>query len=191
MSEEARAPGREAAGDAGTGGGQGRRGGGFVEADRPAVRRMDESIVHMTEIVMPNDTNPHGSVSGGRVLHLVDIAAAVSAMRHARRKVVTAAIDEVVFHAPVPLGHVLLLTAQVTCVGRTSMEVKVEVEGENPLTGERRHTTTAHVVFVALDDEGRPAEVPALETTSDEERALVERALERRERRLARHRKAE
>lgn len=147
---------------------------------------MSDSVVEMTEIVMPNDTNPHGTVSGGRVLHLTDMAGAVSAMRHARNKVVTAAIDEVTFHAPVPLGHVLLLRARVTCVGETSMEVKVVVEGENPLTGERRHTTTAHLVFVALDAEGRPAPVPSLVPESEEERALMERGLERRRARLAR-----
>lgn len=155
------------------------------ESDRP-MRRMCDAKVRMTEIVMPNDTNPHGTVSGGRVLHLIDIAAAVAATRHARRHVVTVAFDEVVFLAPVPLGHILLLDSQVTYVGRTSMEVKVEVRGENPLTGERRDTTTAHVTFVGLDDAGRPATVPGLTAETEAERALMDRARRRRERRLAR-----
>lgn len=158
------------------------------EAEPPgAVRPMREAHVRMTEIVMPNDTNPHGSVSGGRVMHLIDIAAAVAAMRHARRPVVTVSFDDVVFHAPVPLGHILLLDSQVTFVGRTSIEVKVVVRGENPLSGERRHTTTAYVTFVAIDDAGRPAVVPGLLAETDEERATVERARLRREARLSRH----
>jgi len=159
-----------------------------LEPDPPRPGRpMKDTRVRMTEIVMPNDTNPHGSVSGGRVMHLIDIAGAVAAMRHARRPVVTVSFDDVVFLAPVPVGHILLLDSQVTFVGKTSIEVKVLVRGENPLTGDRRHTTTAYVTFVALDDAGRPAIVPELLPESDEERATLERARERREARLARH----
>ena len=153
---------------------------------RSAARPMSASRVHMTEIVMPNDTNPHGSVSGGRVMHLVDICAAVAAMRHARRHVVTASFDDVSFLAPIPVGHILLLDAQVTFAGRTSMEVKVMVHGENPLTGERRHTTTAYLTFVALDEARRPAPIPELVAETDEERGMMERACRRREARLAR-----
>ena len=145
---------------------------------------MKESFASMSQIVMPNDTNPHGTLSGGRLMHWVDSAGAMSAMRHARRPVVTVAIDDVVFRAPVPEGFIVVLTAQVTCVGTTSMEVKVEVVGENPVTGETCHTTTAHLVFVAVDDHGRPAAVPALEPETDAEKALHERAKERRARRL-------
>lgn len=152
---------------------------------------MAASLVRMAEIVMPNDTNPHGTVSGGRVMQLIDIAAAMAAMRHSRSKVVTAAIDEIIFHAPVPVGHVLHLTAQVTCVGRTSMEVKVKVNGENPLTGQHCHTTTAYLVFVAVDDDGRPREVPAVAPGNDEEAALQARAEQRRQRRLSRRDRGE
>ncbi len=133
---------------------------------------------------MPNDTNPHGTLSGGRLMHWIDIAGAMSAMRHARCKVVTVAMDDVVFRAPVPVGFVAHLNAQVTCVGRTSMEVKVEVCGENPITGDTCHTTTAHLVFVAVDDNGRPADVPAVEAETDEEKALMDRAVRRRAFRL-------
>lgn len=157
-----------------------------TEPRRP-TRPMREGRVSMTEIVMPNDTNPHGSVSGGRVMHLIDIAAAVAATRHARRPVVTISIDDVVFHAPVPLGHILLLDSQVTFVGRTSIEVRVVVRGENPLSGYQRHTTAAYVTFVALDDAGRPTMVPELVAETDEERATIERARERRAERLSRH----
>lgn len=152
-------------------------------SDPVPSRPMAASVVDMSEIVMPNDTNPHGTLSGGRLMHWVDIAGAMAAMRHARRRVVTVAIDDVVFHAPVPEGFIVLLRAVVTCVGRTSMEVKVEVRAENPVTGESCHTTTAHLIFVAIDD-GQPTTVPAIVAETDEEKALHERALERRVERL-------
>lgn len=150
------------------------------------TRPMTDGRAHMTQIVMPNDANPHGSVSGGRVLHLIDICAAVAALRHARRPVVTASFDDVAFLAPVPVGHVLLLDAQVTGVGRSSIEVRVVVRGENPITGDLRHTTTAYVTFVALDDAGRPARVPGLSAATDEDRATMERSRRRRAARLDR-----
>lgn len=149
---------------------------------RTNTRPMRHSFVGMSELVMPNDTNPHGTLSGGRLMHWVDIAGAMSAMRHARRRVVTVAIDEVTFHAPIPEGFMVMLEAVVTCVGRTSMQVRVEVQGENPITAEVSHTTTAHLVFVALDD-GEPTEVPGLLRESPEEEALHQRAVERRMRR--------
>jgi len=150
------------------------------------ARPMTCGRANMTQIVMPNDANPHGSVSGGRVLHLIDVCAAVAALRHARRPVVTASFDDVAFLAPVPMGHVLLLDAQVTGVGDTSIEVRVIVRGENPITGDRRHTTTAYATFVALDDAGRPSRVPGLLAETDEERASMDRSRRRREARLDR-----
>jgi acyl-CoA hydrolase len=150
---------------------------------RKAPRPMHYSFVEMSEIVMPNDTNPHGTLSGGRLMHWVDIAAAMSAMRHARQRVVTVAIDEVAFHEAIPQGHMVLLEAIVTSVGRTSMEVRVVVHGENPVTGDVVHTTTARLVFVALED-GVPVEVPGVIPESPEEEALHERAKERRKHRL-------
>lgn len=149
----------------------------------PAPRPMHNSFVEMAELVMPNDTNPHGSLSGGRLMHWIDLAGAMAAMRHARRRVVTVAIDDVAFLAPIPEGYMVLLEAIVTCVGRTSMEVRVEVHGENPVSGEVSHTTTAHLVFVALD-QGEPVQVPGVLPESPEEEALHQRALERRARRL-------
>lgn len=149
-----------------------------------APRPMRESLVEMTELVLPNDTNSHGTLFGGRLMHLVDIAGAMAAMRHARKRVVTVAIDEVVFHQPIPLSSMVLLEAIVTCVGNTSMEVKVTVHGEDPVSGDVFHTTTAHLVFVALE-EGKPTAVPAVVPETDEEKALHERALARRARRLA------
>lgn len=150
------------------------------------AKPMAAARASMTQIVMPNDANPHGSVSGGRVLHLIDICAAVAALRHARRPVVTASFDDVAFLAPVPMGHVILLDAQVTGVGETSIEVRVIVRGENPITGDLRHTTTAYVTFVALDDAGRPSPVPGLSAATDDERASMERSRQRRQARLDR-----
>lgn len=153
-----------------------------MDEKRIPARPMRDSVVGMSQLVMPNDTNPHGTLSGGRLMHWVDIAGAMSAMRHARRRVVTVAIDEVTFHAPIPAGFMVLLEAVVVCVGRTSMEVRVEVHGENPVTGDVSHTTTAHLVFVALDA-GEPTEVPGLLPGSPEEEALHQRAVKRRRRR--------
>jgi len=147
-------------------------------------RPMRESFVEMTELVLPNDTNSHGTLFGGRLMHLIDIAGAMAAMRHARKRVVTVAIDDVVFHKPIPLSSMVLLEAIVTCVGRTSMEVRVIVHGEDPVGGDVFHTTTAHLVFVAIEN-GKPTEVPAVVPETDEENALHERALTRRARRLA------
>lgn len=147
---------------------------------------MSSSRIAMAEIVMPNDANPHGTLSGGRLMYWIDIAGAMAAMRHCSGKVVTVAFDEVVFHAPIEVGFMIHLEALVTCTGRTSMEVKVVARGENPTTGECFETTTAHVVFVAIDDEGRPREVPAVEAETDEEKALMERGRSRRQERLER-----
>lgn len=148
------------------------------------ARSMSSSRIVMAEIVMPNDANPHGTLSGGRLMHWIDIAGAMAAMRHCRGKVVTVAFDEVVFHAPVPVGFMVHLEALVTCTGRTSMEVKVVAQGEDPTSGDSFETTTAHVVFVAIDDEGRPRQAPPVEAETAEERALMDRGRARRRRRL-------
>jgi len=140
----------------------------------------------MTEIVLPNDTNPLGNIMGGRVVHLIDVAAAVAAGRHSRRPCVTAAIDEIVFHAPVPMGSVLVIRASVNLAGRTSMEVGVRVESEDRRTGERRHCASAYLTFVALGDDGLPTEVPPLVARTREEKRRMEEARRRREERLAR-----
>jgi acyl-CoA hydrolase len=126
----------------------------------------------MTELVLPGDTNPLGNIFGGRVMAWIDIAASVAAIRHCHGPVVTASIDDLHFLAPVKLAHIVTLLASVNFVHRTSMEVGVRVEGEDPKTGERRHTASAYVTVVALDDYGRPREVPGLvcETAEEKER---------------------
>ena len=150
-----------------------------------------ESRVEMAEHVLPNDTNPHGTIFGGRVMALVDLAATIAASRHSRRAVVTAAIDELIFLHPVKLGHIVLLEAQVNEAFSSSMEIGVNVFSENPVTGERRKTTTAYATFVALDDLGRPASVPPLLPETPEEEKRQRDARERRDDRIARRKKAQ
>lgn len=144
------------------------------------------SLVVMTEHVLPNDTNPHGTIFGGRVMALIDIAASVCAMRHCRKPVVTASIDELVFENPIKQGHVVILEAIVNEAFTSSMEIGVNVFSENPLTGEKRRTSTAYTTFVALDDLGRPARVPPLAPETQDEKARQLAARERKAHRLER-----
>jgi acyl-CoA hydrolase len=140
----------------------------------------------MTEIVLPEDTNPRGSVFGGRVLALVDKCAAVVAMRHARSEVVTASVDSVDFLSGVHTGDILLLTGRLNAAFGSSMEIEVAVHAEDPLSGTRRLTTQALVTMVALGPDQKPAEIPSLEPTTDDERARGDAAAVRRRDRLAR-----
>lgn len=160
------------------------------EASKPG-RRVSDSATYMTELVLPQHANVHGSVLGGTVMHWIDLAAAVVANRHCRKPVVTAAIDEMSFLAPILIGELALLHARITLVDRSSMEIRVDVEAENPLSGDRRHTSTAYVTFVAIDPATRrPAPVPVLILESDEDRAEHARAKERRRLRLERRERA-
>ena len=145
----------------------------------------------MTQLVLPHEANVHGSVLGGTVMHWIDLAAAVTANRHSRRPVVTAAIDEMSFQAAILVGQLALIHARITLVDHSSMEVRVEVESEDLLSGERRHTSTAYVTFVALDPvTRRPVSVAPLILETDEERAEHARAMERRRQRLERRKQA-
>ena len=155
-----------------------------------ARRAVSESKVEMTELVLPNDTNPLGNCMGGRVMHLMDIAAAIAARRHTRTTCVTAAVDEIAFHAPVPMGSVLVLMASVNLACRTSMEVGVRVETEDRATGRRDHCASAYLTFVALDAERKPTPVPPLVARTAEEKRRMKAAEERRARRLARRGRA-
>ncbi len=151
---------------------------------------MADSATEMTQIVLPQHGNVHGAVLGGTVMHWVDLAAAIVANRHSRRPVVTAAFDEMSFLAPIMVGQVALIHARLTLVDRSSMEIRVDVESEDVLTGERRRTGTAFVTFVALDPvTKRPTPVPPLALDTDDERREHALALERRRQRLE-HRKA-
>ena len=150
-------------------------------------RRVADSATEMTQLVLPQHANVHGTLLGGTVMHWVDLAAAIVANRHSRRPVVTAAFDEMAFLAPIQVGQVALIHARMTLVDRSSMEIRVDVASEDVLTGEQRRTGTAFVTFVALDPvTRRPTAVPPLVLETDEERAEHARALERRRDRLAR-----
>ena len=140
----------------------------------------------MTEIVLPAQTNPLGKLLGGQVMHLVDMVAALAAHRHSNCYVVTASVDYIDFRNPINLGEIVTLRSQVNRVFRTSMEVGVEVYSENVMLGEKKHTTTAYVTFVAIDEKTRcPKPVaPLIVKTAEEKRRFAE-AAKRREVRLA------
>ena len=150
---------------------------------------MSSTQVTMMEIVMPNEANSMGNVFGGRVMSLIDIAGAMSALRLCRMPVVTASVDRIDFRAPIRVGEFIILHANVNYTGRTSLEVGVKVIGEHPLTGERTHTSTAYLTYVALDPEGKPAPIPQVVPETEEEQAWHAAAQERRARRLAQTKK--
>jgi uncharacterized protein (TIGR00369 family) len=143
-----------------------------------------ETSVTMAQVMMPQDANPAGNVHGGAIMKLIDTAAGVVASRHARSNVVTASVDRLNFHSPVLVGDLLFLKASLNLAGKTSMEVGVRVEAENPVTGVVRHTSSAYLTYVALDGSGKPREVPALVVESADEKRRNAEALARRARRL-------
>src|SRR5262249_2263667 len=155
------------------------------ESDLKA-KPVSASRSEMTEVVLPAETNPLGKLLGGHVMHLVDVVAAMAASRHANSYVVTASVDYIDFRNSINIGELVILEAQVNRVFNTSMEVGVEVFSENTLTGERLHTTSAYVTFVALDElTRRPKRVCPLVLRTREEKHRWKEAGERREVRLA------
>jgi len=144
-----------------------------------------ESISEYAELALPNDANGLGNLLGGKVMHLVDLAAAISAMRHARRPVVTAAVDSLQFLHPVHISDMIILRSSVNRVFRSSMEVGVKVETENLLTGTRVHTCSAYLTFVALDENRKATPIPAVIPETEAEKRRYREAGERRENRLA------
>ena len=144
-----------------------------------------ESASEYSELALPNDANGLGHVLGGKVMHLVDLAGAMAAMRHARRPVVTASVDHMSFLYPVRISQLIILRSSVNRVFRTSMEVGVKVQVEDLLSGERRHTSSAYLTFVALDGQGKPIEIPPVIPETPDEIRRYQQAGERREYRLA------
>jgi acyl-CoA hydrolase len=143
-----------------------------------------DSISEYSELALPNDANGLGAVLGGKVMHLVDLAAAMAGMRHARMPVVTASVDSFQFLHPVRIGELLVLRSSVNRVFRTSMEIGVYVTKENLMTGERLHTCSAYLTFVALNKEGKATAVPQVIPETEEEKRRYREAGERREYRL-------
>ncbi|MFA9428885.1 acyl-CoA thioesterase [Egicoccus sp. AB-alg2] len=146
-----------------------------------APRPVSASRVRLARVMSVMDANNLGNVHGGVVMREVDNAAGIAAARHAGHAAVTAGIDELSFKAPVHVGDLLIVEASVNAVGRTSMEVGVRVEAEDWRGGERRHTTSAYLVFVAIDDDGKPMEIPPLLTETDDERRREAQAQIRRQ----------
>jgi uncharacterized protein (TIGR00369 family) len=142
------------------------------------------SRVTLSQLMHLEHANLLGNVHGGWIMKLVDEAGALACMRHAQKKVVTVAIDSMTFRQPIRIGDLIILNAEVTYTGRTSMEVEVQVSAENPITGRRIPTNTAYLVYVALDNEGNPTAVPPLQTETDDEKRRAEEARERQQRRL-------
>src|SRR5215207_3402795 len=142
----------------------------------PDSRPMSYSKAELTQLVMPSMQNVLGDLFGGHLMAMVDQAAAVAAIRHAGGPAVTASIDRVDFRERIPVGALVTCAAQVDFVGNSSMDISVEVYAEKVSTGERRHTHTAHVVFVAIDEHGKPKRVPRLVPETDEEQGRLERA---------------
>jgi uncharacterized protein (TIGR00369 family) len=142
----------------------------------------------MSRTMLPSDANPYGNVHGGEIIKLIDECAGAAATRHARSRVVTARIDELSFLAPVYVGHLVTAAASVNHVGRTSMEVGVRVEAEDMLTGKGVHVASAYLVFVSIDERGRPVPIPQLLAETQDERRRMKAAEDRRALRLKRPR---
>jgi acyl-CoA hydrolase len=152
----------------------------------PNARPARESRAETAELLLPSDTNVHGTAFGGKVVQRMDLCSSMAAGRHCRQPVVTVSIDDLHFHAPIRLGDYALLSARVTAAFRTSMEVECTVTAESSTTGERRLCTSAYLTFVALDARSRPLDVPPLVLETDEERRVFEEAKARRTARLER-----
>ncbi len=152
-------------------------------------KRPSESAVIISRLMNPSDANPLGIVHGGEILKMVDEAGGLAAMRHARSPVVTVRLDSMTFLEPIYVGDLVIVKAMVNWVGRTSMEVGIRVEAENPVTGQRTHTNSAYAVYVALDEQGRPKPVPPLIVETEEEKRRWREAEERQKIRLAQRKK--
>ncbi|MEO8446076.1 MAG: acyl-CoA thioesterase [bacterium] len=150
------------------------------------AKTVKASQIEMIELVLPNDTNILGNLLGGRLMHWIDISAALAASRHCNTVAVTAAVDDLNFHHPIYLGNIVRLKASVNRAFNTSMEVGVRVEVEDIKTGFMKHTNTAYLTFVSIDTETRkPMPVPEVIPENDEEKRRMEQALLRRNQRLS------
>ncbi len=143
-----------------------------------------ESAVSMIELVLPNDTNTLSNLMGGRLMHWMDIVSAIAAQKHSNRIVVTASVDNISFKHPIRLGNVVTLRAKVTRAFSTSMEVRIDVDAEEIPTNTKTESNSAFFTFVAVDQQGQPVEIPEIDPETDEEKALYEGALRRRQLRL-------
>lgn len=142
-------------------------------------RSPSETVVVMTELVLPMQTNLLNNLLGGQLMHFMDIAGALSCKRHSGCEVVTVAVDKIEFTKPVKLGEIIMITSKLIWVGRTSMKVKITVRAENPKTHASTMTNTAYFTFVALDDDGKPTPIPPLLPETEEEKSDFAREQQR------------
>lgn len=147
-------------------------------------KKVSESYVTMTELVLPNDTNTLNNLMGGRLMHWMDIVSAIAAQKHSNRIVVTASVDNVSFGEPIQLGNVVTLKAQVTRAFNSSMEVRIEVEAEDIPSGKKFESNSAYFTFVAVDQSGRPIDVPEAIPETEQDKEYYDGALRRRQLRL-------
>ncbi len=150
----------------------------------PSSKPVSNSTCKMTEIVLPNDTNSLGSMMGGRLLHLMDKCAAISAQRHSNRVCVTAAVDNVEFQSAIKEGEIVVVESQVNRAFRSSMEVELNVWAENPRAETKRKCNRAFYTFVALDEDGSPVAIPSVSPETERERKRYAAAAKRRDIRL-------
>lgn len=143
-----------------------------------------ESFVSMTELVLPNDTNTLNNLMGGRLMHWMDIVSAIAAQKHSNRIVVTASVDNISFKHPIRLGNVVTLRARVTRAFSSSMEVRIDVDAEDIPSNKKIDSNSAYFTFVAVDQMGRPIDVPEIEPETDEDKEYYDEALRRRQLRL-------
>lgn len=143
-----------------------------------------ESLVSMTELVLPNDTNTLNNLMGGRLMHWMDIVSAIAGQKHSNSTVVTASVDNISFRSPIQLGNVVTLNAKVTRAFNSSIEIRIDVDAENIPEGKKVASNTAYFTFVAVDKEGKPVEVPEIIPETEDEKALYDGALRRRQLRL-------
>ena len=149
-----------------------------------AGKKPSESRVELAQLMGQQHANTHGNVHGGWIMMLMDEAGALACMRHAQSRVVTVAVDRMTFHQPIRLGDLVTLTAEVSFVGRTSMEAQVDVTAENPVTGECVYTNTAFLVYVALGEYDRPAPVPPLIPETEAQKQRLAEGRSRQQQRL-------
>ncbi len=152
------------------------------------AKPVSASTAEFNHLVLPSDTNALGTIFGGRIMEWIDIAAAIVASRHCRKVAVTVSIDELHFLSPVKLGDIVILKASINYTHKTSMEIGVHVEAEDPLSGARRKTSTAYLTFVALDEQGKPTAVPAVIPENETEKRRFQEGQNRYSERMQRKR---
>lgn len=153
-------------------------------AEKLLTKKVADSQTVMSQLMMPHDANHFGYVHGGTILSIADKVAYACASRHAHKMCTTVAVDSVVFHSPIKIGHLVTFRASINYVGRSSMEVGIKIISEDLLTGEKKHTNSCYFTFVALDEKGKPTQAPPLELETDLEKERHDRAKARRDFRL-------